>query len=137
TEPMFAGEQLAAFLAPDHRLAATPVLGPADLRDETLLTVPRALNSGLVDWLVAELERSGYHFGRLQETGGADERDQVLSVTAGLGVAILPVSLKDVGEPGVVVVRRPLDPPLTLPDIVVAWRLSPAARLRPVIAKVR
>jgi hypothetical protein len=44
TEPLFAGDPLAAFLSAEHRLAAKPVLGPADFDEEILLTGQRAVN---------------------------------------------------------------------------------------------
>src|SRR5205807_593687 len=45
TEPLFEGEPLAVFLPAEHRLAVKPVLGPADLDEEILLTGQRAAPS--------------------------------------------------------------------------------------------
>src|SRR5205823_5790505 len=50
---------------------------------------------------------------------GANERDLMLGVAHGLGVAIVPFSLGDVSEAGALVIRRRLEPLLAMPDTVV------------------
>ena len=136
-EPLNRGEPISAFLAPDHPLAAKPVLGPADLREETLVTFPHAVDPALTDWLQAERERAGYRFRAVHETSGTAIRDEIMAIVAGLGVALLATSLKDTGEAGGIVVPRPLDPPLAMPEAVVAWRANPPGQLSGVLVTVR
>ena len=49
TEPLFAGEPLAALLPTRHRLSGKPVLEPPDLETEVLATFPRDVNPTLYD----------------------------------------------------------------------------------------
>jgi DNA-binding transcriptional LysR family regulator len=61
----------------------------------------------------------------------------MLAVAAGFGVVFGPSSLAELGDEGRAVIARPLDPPLRLPDMVVAWRASAPRRLRSRLAAVR
>jgi DNA-binding transcriptional LysR family regulator len=135
TELLVAGEPLTAFLRPDHPLAEKNVLGPDDLAEETLVTVQSAANPRFVAWL-SELERMGYRFGGLHEVG-SDTRDWILAVAEGAGVMLLPASALEPGDARTIVVRRPLDPPVMMPDTVVAWRTRPPAQLRALTDEIR
>jgi DNA-binding transcriptional LysR family regulator len=137
TEPLFAGEPLAAFLPAEHRLAAKPVLGPADLDEEILLTGQRAANPALYDRMLALIQAAGYRFARVREMSGTSGRDLMLGVAGGLGVTLAPSSLKEIDEAGGIVIRRPLDPPLSMPDTVVAWPAKPPRRLATLRIDVR
>jgi DNA-binding transcriptional LysR family regulator len=135
--PLFRGEALAAFVAQDHALAGKPALGPEDFADETLVTFPAAVNPGLADWLLEALDGARYRFRDRREVGGADLRDQLLAVAAGQGVAFFPESLKEIDETGALVIRRPLERPLSMPNTIVAWHAKLPPQLRPLIATVR
>ena len=135
--PLFPGEALAVFVAQGHSLARKPALAPEDFADETLVTFPSALNPGLADWLLETLEGARYQFRERREVGGAHLRDQLLAVAAGQGVAFLPESLKEIDETGELVVRRPLEQPLWMPNTIVAWHARLPSQLRPLIATVR
>jgi DNA-binding transcriptional LysR family regulator len=128
TELLVAGEPLTAFLRPDHPLAEKAMLGPQDLAEETLITVQPAVNPRFVAWLGA-LERIGYRFGGLHEVG-SNTRDWILAVAEGAGVMLLPGSALEIGDARTIVVLRPLDPPLLMPDTVVAWPTRPPTQLR-------
>jgi DNA-binding transcriptional LysR family regulator len=134
--PLTAGEPLAVFLRPDHPLAEKLVLAPADLAGETLVSFGEAAEPSLAAWLGEQRERAGYGFRALVESG-ADTRDWILAVAAGTGIALLPSSAHETADAGAVVVRRPLDPPLTMPDTVVAWRARPPAGLRALTDDIR
>jgi DNA-binding transcriptional LysR family regulator len=136
-EPLFPGEPLAAFLPSDHPLASRKVLGPAELAQEALVSFPRELNPSLAASLGAQIERAGYRFRGVHETGGSNARDCVLAVAAGSGVALLPHRLKEVADAGPHLLRRPLEPPLEMPETVLAWRTSPPAELRALLPAVR
>jgi hypothetical protein len=106
------------------------VLGPDDLREERLVSFPRAVDPALYDRMLALLGRAGYSFSVVGEAGSKDPRDLLLAVAGGMGVALEPLSLKEVSEAGGIVVRRPLDPTVTMPDTVIAWPTQPQRHLR-------
>jgi DNA-binding transcriptional LysR family regulator len=136
-EPLFPAERLVAFLAPDHPLTAQAVLGPAELEEETLVVFPQAASAAPHDRWLALLGRAGYRFAGVRDAGGADPRDLLLAVAGRLGVMLAPASLAEVSDAGALVARRELDPPVTLPNTVVAWRADPPARLEETLAIVR
>ena len=137
TEPLFAGEPLAALLPTSHRLSAKPALGPTDLEEEVLATFPREVNPRLHDGLLSMIRDAGYRFRGVREVGGPNRRDQMAAAALGLGVAIGPFSTLENVEAEPMVVHRPLDPPLLMPDTVLAWRANPPRELGAVLAAAR
>jgi DNA-binding transcriptional LysR family regulator len=137
SEPLFVGEPVAAFLPPGHALADRSVLKPDDLNHETLVVFPQEANPAQYELFLARIEEAGYRFNGVREASGMNPRDVMLSVAEGLGVALGPVSLQEVSDVGSIVLRRPLEPPLAMPDMVVAWRADPPGRLREKLVVVR
>jgi DNA-binding transcriptional LysR family regulator len=137
SEPVFPGEPLAAFLPLAHPLTALQVLHPADLLDVDLLIFPRAEDPALFDHLLAEIDRGSYCFRGIVETPGCHVRDVLLEVARGRGVAIGARSLAVLSDAGAIVARRALDPPLTMPDTVLAWRTNPPQLLQRALSTVR
>ncbi|HMJ00160.1 MAG TPA: LysR substrate-binding domain-containing protein [Gaiellaceae bacterium] len=137
SEPLFVGELLAAFLPPGHRLADRTVLRPDDLRSETLVVFPQEASPALHEGLLTRIAKAGYQFEDVRDAGGMNPRDVMLSVAEGLGVALGPVSLQEVSDVGSIVLRRPLEPPLSMPDMVVAWRADPPGRVKEKLPLVR
>jgi DNA-binding transcriptional LysR family regulator len=137
TRPLCPGDPLAVVLPPDHPLAARARVAPDDLRDETLVTFPRAADPALYDRLIAHAAQAGYRFARVWEAGGSEPRDRIVAVACGLGVALEPPTLGLDAGAGDVVVHRPLALPLSLPDTVVAWGADPPRQLAMVLAAVR
>ncbi|MDX6647141.1 MAG: hypothetical protein QOK40_2868 [Miltoncostaeaceae bacterium] len=136
-EPLFAGDPLAALLPATHRLAARERVGPDDLRDERLVLFPRAANPSVYDQLLAAFEAAGYRFSDVYETG-VDRRAIALAVALGQGVALAPSSLVEAAsDPDPVILARPLDPSLAMPDTMLAWRADPPPRLRAAITAAR
>ena len=135
-EPLFPGEALSVFMPTGHPLAAKRLVTPGDLGNETLLTYPRAANPPFYDRYMALFEETGYRFGNLHETS-PDPRDVLLAVAGGLGIALAPSSFKGMGEAGRDVIRRPLDPQLSLPDTIVAWRANAPQQLQMRLPEVR
>jgi DNA-binding transcriptional LysR family regulator len=129
TETLFAGEPLAAFLPLGHPLAEKDVLRAGDLSQETLVTFPRVLNPALYAWILRQLQDGGYRFAELWEASGVDSRDLVLPVANGRGILVAPIGVAEGARARHLVERRPLDPPLAMPDTVVAWRASPSAHV--------
>jgi DNA-binding transcriptional LysR family regulator len=136
-EPLFAGEPLAAYVSPDHPLAAKPVLGPTDVAHESIVTFPRSANPAFHDRLLTVLAEKGYRFSALHEVAGSHLRDLLLPVADGTGIAIAPSSLQDVTGAGRVVVRRDLEPQPGAPSVVIAWFAAPPSRLGASLAVVR
>jgi DNA-binding transcriptional LysR family regulator len=128
-EPLFAGEPLTAYLPIGHPLATKAVLGPDDLTHERLI--------GLSDEIATRLHDLGYRWASLHEPTGLEPRDLMLAVAEGRGVLIASRSMAESTGATAVVVRRPMDPPLVMPDVVVAWRIDPPAHLRPILSTVR
>jgi DNA-binding transcriptional LysR family regulator len=136
-EPVFPGEQLVAFLPPGHPLTANDVLGPTDLLDVDLVIFPRADDPALFEHLLAELDRGGYRFRQVVEASGGHVRDVLLAVSGGRGIAIDSSSLADLADAREMVVHRALDPPLRMPDIVLAWLPRHAHQLEHVLGLLR
>jgi DNA-binding transcriptional LysR family regulator len=137
TEPLFAGEPLMAYLPTGHRLAAKTVLGPADLANERLIGMQSQNACDQCARLRVQMEDWGYSFESMHEPASLDPRDLMLSVARGDGVLLGPRSLAETTSATAVVVRRPMEPALALPDVVVAWRADPPAHLRPILSTVR
>jgi DNA-binding transcriptional LysR family regulator len=131
-----AGEPIEALLSGDHSLSASQVLGPEDLRGETLIQGPRAAHPALYDWFMALLEDVGYSFRSVRDIDTTNPRDLVLAVAAGEGVMLRPRSYRAVDEAGVSVTSAALDPELNMPDTVVVWRKNPPRYLARVLAVV-
>ncbi|HXM75614.1 MAG TPA: hypothetical protein VN971_02460, partial [Thermoanaerobaculia bacterium] len=72
-----------------------------------------------------------------REAGGMNPRDVMLAVADGLGVALGPFSLQDVSDVGGIVIRRQLEPAVSMPDTVVAWRANPPGQLKETLSLVR
>jgi DNA-binding transcriptional LysR family regulator len=83
------------------------------------------------------LDEARYRFRDRREVVGPHLRDQLLAVAAGQGVAFLPEALTEIDETGSLVVRRPLQRPLSMPDTIVAWHAKLPPQLRPLIETVR
>jgi DNA-binding transcriptional LysR family regulator len=135
-EPLFPAERICAFVPADHRLADHGTLTPDDAAGETLLTFPRETNPAFYDLYLGVLAETGYRFAALHESN-PDPRDVLLAAAGGLGIACGPQWFADVGEEGRELVSLPLDPEVTFPSIVIAWRADPPRALRPRLWVVR
>ena len=61
----------------------------------------------------------------------------MVAAALGHGVAIGPFSRWEISEAAPMVIRRPLGPPLLMPDTVLAWRATPPRQLRATLAAAR
>jgi DNA-binding transcriptional LysR family regulator len=137
TTPLFPGGPLLGHVAADHPLAAKDVVTPQDVVGELLLMPPRSANPAFNDRILAIAEAGGFRFAGIRESGGATPRDIMVPIAGGAGVALEPASFAEVGQAGELVVQRPTDPQLDMPDTVAAWRDEPPHHLVPVIAVVQ
>jgi DNA-binding transcriptional LysR family regulator len=135
--PLFQGEPLAALLPPGHRLAEKDSLCPDDLEGESLVVFPRDGNTALHDETLTLIERAGYSVGNVHEAGGMDARDLLIAVASGLGIGIGARSVKEVSEAGSLVVRRSLDPPVSMPETMLVWRKNAPRRLQLLLPEIR
>jgi DNA-binding transcriptional LysR family regulator len=138
TEPLVPGEPLAAYLHRDHRLSASETIAPTDLEAESVV-VAQSANPALWETVRERFEDAGYRFDDLHDVVSSnDGRDALLAAAAGSGIALLPASmLESTNGAESVVVRRPLDPAVSMPDMVVGWRAKPSRQLAAVLASVR
>ncbi|HEV3478942.1 MAG TPA: LysR substrate-binding domain-containing protein [Gaiellaceae bacterium] len=136
-EPLFRGEPVHVFLPNGHALADKSVVTPGDLAGEMRISFPRTINPEYQDRFAGLLESAGYRFAGRHEISSKDPRDALLAVAGGLGVVFGAPSLRDLGDEGEDLIMRPLDPPLELPETVVAWRASAPRALRSWLTAVR
>jgi DNA-binding transcriptional LysR family regulator len=137
SEPLFPGEPLAAYMATSHPLAERQVVGPDELSAVTVVDFHGA-NPALWRKSKGLLADAGYRLTSFRDAiGSNDGVAALLAVAGGTEVAILPVSMLEASQAGAIVARRPLDPPVSMPDTVVAWRTNPSRQLARIIAGVR
>jgi DNA-binding transcriptional LysR family regulator len=95
------GEESMVAVVPDgHRAAASVALDLADLRDDPFIFTPRSVGVEMVDVVVAACRRAGFEpiHGQV-----APQLTSVINlVAAGLGVAIVPLSMRQLQVGGVV-----------------------------------
>lgn len=135
TARVFAGEPLVALLPAGHRAAALPAVSPNDLAGEPLFAFPGEASATLDGWIRRMAAAAGYRLSSMIEGYGADPRDAALAVAGGLGIALVPATVPPAAEP--IVDQRPLQPPITMPDSVLAWRPHPPRMLQDAFEPVR
>jgi DNA-binding transcriptional LysR family regulator len=121
-------ERFVAALPSSHRLARQRgALAVSALGEEAFVTVPREIAPGLYDIVAGLAAKAGFSLNVGQE---AIQMQTVVSlVSSGLGVAIVPASVANLGRRGVV--YRPISDKHPRLDLWLAWRrgaLGAAAR---------
>jgi hypothetical protein len=81
--------------------------------------------------------RADYRFRDVIQVGHDSSRDLLLAVADRRGVAFGVASFDPDSGDASIVAHRPVDPPLRMPDTVVAWRGGPSPPRRAAIAAVR
>jgi DNA-binding transcriptional LysR family regulator len=135
-EPLFDGTEMVALIPERHPAAAKERVGPDDLAGEKLVIFPRPVNPALHDWLIEQIAEAGYRFQGVHDASGRDPRDVVLAVAEGAGVALVPVVFED-AQIGCGLVRRPIEPPVSMPPMVIGWHAHPPERLRAFVEVAR
>jgi hypothetical protein len=137
-EPLFRGEPLTVILPVGHSLAGRPLVRPAELCGEVLLTFPRAADPALHDDLMDLTAGAGLEFGAVREYGECDPRDVLLAVAEGRGIALAPLSTFEIdAEVSALLERVALEPLLRMPDTVLGWRREPPDAVARVLAAAR
>ena len=134
---LYPGEPLAAYLPEGHRLGQREILSPPDFAEETRLFFTRSSRPGLYDDFTRLFGVNGYRFRSVYEGNTDDPNDLLLAVAEGLGIALAPASLKEATEAGAQVVRRPIDPPMAMPETIVVWLRNGPARLQGLLGDIR
>jgi DNA-binding transcriptional LysR family regulator len=113
-------------------------IAPGDLGEEVLLVNPRQADPTVADRVMTLLATAGHRFRDVRETAGEDGRSLIFAVGDHHCVAIMPASAlaawRDVAS---LVVARPLEPAVRMPDAALAWRVDPAPELAALAAAAR
>jgi DNA-binding transcriptional LysR family regulator len=110
-------EPLLAAVPARHRLARRAEVDLADLAGDAILLFPRHVAPGYYDVIISACRAAGFtprviHPGSMQTN--------LALVSAGLGVSLLPASIRNLRRIGVV--YRPLTAPVPVVDMAVVWR---------------
>lgn len=110
-------ERFLVALPARHRLAKEGKIAMRELRGEPLVMVPREIAPGLYDIVAGLAQRAGFSLDVAQE---AIQMQTVVSlVSSGLGAAVVPASIANLGRRGVV--YRELTDPHPRLDVWLAW----------------
>lgn len=121
-EPIW-NEQLVAVLPAKHPLAGSQRIGLPTLRSEPWILWPREMATRLYDEVIAACAAAGFEPRVVQR---AARITTVMSiVAAGLGVALLPITVARLGIGGAIF--RPLRPPRVSVPVAFAWRQGQTA----------
>jgi DNA-binding transcriptional LysR family regulator len=110
-------EPLLAALPQGHRLARRARVRLADLAGDTMILFPRDTAAGYYDVFLSACRRAGFS-PRVLNPGSM--QTNLGLVSAGLGVALMPASIRNLRREGVV--YRPLAAPVPHVDMAVAYR---------------
>jgi DNA-binding transcriptional LysR family regulator len=124
-------EPLVAALPQRHRLARGTRVRLADLAGETLILFPRDHAPGYYDVFISACRRAGFT-PRLLHPGNM--QTNLALVSAGLGVTLMPASIRSLRRDGVV--YRPLAPPVPHVEMAVAYRRDEPSAVVPAFLRV-
>lgn len=111
-------EPLVVALPASHFLATHVEIEIASLQEEAFILCPRQYKCGLFDHVISVCHQAGFSPALVQET---NEIQSILGfVAAGLGVALLPASVKHLQRSDIV--YRFLQPPVPKLALAIAWR---------------
>lgn len=128
----FYSEPLCLALRNDHPLSSAPAIDLRRLANEPLIMYPYDLGGGLHDLVVKLCSEAGFVPKVAQEAKTVPMA--VAFAAAGLGVALVPASGRNVHTPGVV--YRPLKQPSAKTEIAIAYRMKDRSRRVRAIVKL-
>lgn len=115
---MIASEKMALVLPQGHRLADTPRLSLAALREEPLVLFPREVAPSLYEVIISACLRAGFQPDNVQQSPQISSA--INMVAAGFGITIIPDSLRSIQLPGVSF--HQIEDAALSSDIALAWR---------------
>lgn len=115
---MIASEKMALVLPQGHRLADTPRLSLAALREEPLVLFPREVAPSLYEVIISACLRAGFQPDSVQQSPQISSA--INMVAAGFGITIIPDSLRSIQLPGVNF--HQIEDAALSSDIALAWR---------------
>lgn len=115
---MIASEKMALVLPQGHRLADTPRLSLAALREEPLVLFPREVAPSLYEVIISACLRAGFQPDSVQQSPQISSA--INMVAAGFGITIIPDSLRSIQLPGVSF--HQIEDAALSSDIALAWR---------------
>jgi DNA-binding transcriptional LysR family regulator len=111
-------EPLLVALPEAHPRAVADLLPLRALADEPFILFPRHPRPSYADYVHSVCEQAGFSPRTVQET--AEIHTAISLVAAGLGITLVPASIRSLRRPGVV--YRPLEAPLPMTELTVAYR---------------
>jgi DNA-binding transcriptional LysR family regulator len=125
-------EPLIIALPEDHSQTHQLAVDLANLKDETFIVCPRHHKCGLYDHTISVCRQRGFSPKLTQET---HEVQSILGfVAAGLGVALLPASVRHLQRSRVV--YRTLQPPTAELELAIAWRRENPSPMLPIFFEI-
>lgn len=115
---VIASEKMALVLPQGHRLAHTPRLSLAQLREEALVLFPREVAPSLYEVIISACLRAGFQPESVQQSPQISSA--ISMVAAGFGITIVPDSLRSIRLPGVSF--HQIEDAALSSDIALAWR---------------
>jgi DNA-binding transcriptional LysR family regulator len=125
-------EPLVAVLPKGHRAARRPRVRVADLQADSMILFPRRIAPGYHDLFVNACRRAGFVPRVAHETESI--QTNLGLVAAGLGVTLMPASIRNLRRAGVV--YRPLAPPVPHVEMAVAYARDHRSTLVPAFVGV-
>ncbi|GCE50832.1 LysR family transcriptional regulator [Thermosporothrix hazakensis] len=120
---IFHREALIVALPEGHRLAPRAALALSELADEPFVLFPRQQGPGLYDTIINLCQQAGFHPRVAQEAIRMETH--VGLVAAGFGVSLVPASLQQLQQDGVL--YKELQEPSPTIALAFAWRRDEAA----------
>ena len=118
-------EPLVVVLPEHHPLAGKPHIRFADLAQESFLLPPRQLAPSFYDQVLDLCHQAGFS---LKLGAEASQLQTIMNlVAAGMGVTLVPESVKNLAGRGVVF--KTLPPPVPMMEVAVAWRRDDSSQV--------
>lgn len=113
-EPVFSEPYVLA-LPDDHPLAGEKCISLKRLKDAPFIMYPRQTHPPLYDCMITAFQNAGFNPNIVQDA--VTKKTTVALVAAGIGLAVVPDSSKNIRQDGIVF--RPIDDPLPVVEIAV------------------
>lgn len=111
-------EPMVVALPETHPLIDRPAIALASLAQESFVLFPRPLSPRIYDQIISLCQQTGFSPNVVQE---AMQMQTIVSLVAGgMGISIVPISLRNMQRTGVI--YKPLTEPTPYAEVAIAWR---------------